>query len=239
MPYHLELKTDPGAGVSIWCMQADAIGAAQLAAIESLLDEAEQARARRLISPDRRREAICAHALLRVALGVALDMAPKQIRLATTPGKKPRITNAGTCIDVSLSHTSGLVACAVARGCDVGIDVEKITDVDRSEVALPVFAADELAWILHDDRADVASAFYRVWTLKEAVLKATGEGLTDDATSFSVLPDPPRFAATQPRFGATGHWHLWQSERLAGYVLAVAARSFVGEREAGLKRSPR
>ena len=74
---------------------------------------------------------------------------------------------------VSLSHSGTTIAVAIAPSGEVGIDVERHQPRDFGALAAQAFGPAE--------RADVArlgeDAFYRIWTLREAMAKATGEGL--------------------------------------------------------------
>ena len=87
----------------------------------------------------------------------------------------------------SLSHSENMVMCAIsdeAIGCDIQI-VEDRNDNIRG-LAKRFFAAGESEYIesLPDDEAK--DAFYRIWTVKESYIKATGEGLSRDLASFEV-----------------------------------------------------
>jgi phosphopantetheinyl transferase len=74
---------------------------------------------------------------------------------------------------VSLSHTKGLIAVAVALRGSIGVDVERHRPRDFTALAEHAFGPAE--------RREVAGgglqAFYRIWTLREAIAKATGDGL--------------------------------------------------------------
>ena len=74
---------------------------------------------------------------------------------------------------VSLSHTAGLIAVAVASHGPIGIDVERHRDRDFTALAEQAFGPLEQQAVASGGR----DTFYRIWTLREAVAKATGEGL--------------------------------------------------------------
>lgn len=90
---------------------------------------------------------------------------------------------------INLSHTRGLVAVALGRGGQVGIDVERHDDaLDHGAVAQRFFHARECAELtrLHGDAG--RARFFALWTGKEAVAKALGLGLERDLPmkSFSL-----------------------------------------------------
>ena len=82
----------------------------------------------------------------------------------------------------NLSHSGDWVMCAISKDCELGCDVEKINHADL-RVAERVFTRSELEWVKRDD-----CAFYRIWTLKESVMKCDGRGLGMDGKRFSVTP---------------------------------------------------
>ncbi len=75
-------------------------------------------------------------------------------------------------IHFNISHTKGLAVCAVGR-TSVGIDAEKIKPYPKS--VLRKMTEAECCYIRNSERSN--EAFMRVWTMKEAMIKLTGEGL--------------------------------------------------------------
>ena len=106
---------------------------------------------------------------------------------AAGPHGKPRLDGDGAGIHFNLSHSGGLALIAVARGVEVGVDLEEIRPrPDLERVARRVFTeAEREAVALGGDRA-----FYRHWVAKEAFVKATGRGV-ESLRSFEVLLDGP------------------------------------------------
>jgi 4'-phosphopantetheinyl transferase len=72
----------------------------------------------------------------------------------------------------SLSHSRQWIACATSIDTTLGLDIEVI-DVKRDVIALAEtsFHPDEHAWLLRQTEAERVEAFYRLWTLKEALFK--------------------------------------------------------------------
>jgi 4'-phosphopantetheinyl transferase len=110
---------------------------------------------------------------------------------------------------VSLSHTPGLIAVAVASGGLIGIDVERHCRRDFVALADHGFGPSE--------QQEVAvgglDAFYRIWTLREATAKATGEGL---ALVLNRIDLADGIADDRPR------WHLLHLLPELGYSLGLA-----------------
>lgn len=91
----------------------------------------------------------------------------------------------------SLSHCRSAVACAVSDR-PVGIDVESIREY-RDSLARYTMNDQELQQIAASARPDVA--FIRLWTMKEALLKLTGQGIGNDMKT--VLSTPARFTTVE------------------------------------------
>jgi phosphopantetheinyl transferase len=90
----------------------------------------------------------------------------------------------------NLSHSGSCVALAVA-GCEVGVDVERCrTLVAAPALAERVFHPREQAWLAAQPCFD--DAFFRMWTLKEALLKAAGIGFSQppEALGWHGLDEP-------------------------------------------------
>lgn len=100
---------------------------------------------------------------------------------------KPYIVSK-TPVYVSLFYSEEVVACVLSRS-PIGLDIEKLAPIEWSELKHQ-FTKDERKWItsLED--------FYTIWTRKEAYSKLTGEGLTYDIGTWSVLA--PREFESQP-----------------------------------------
>lgn len=111
----------------------------------------------------------------------------------------------------NLSHSGNYVALAIADA-PIGIDIEQVQPFDWA-VVRRCFNMDEREWLLTQATDE---AFYRLWTGKEAVMKATGKGFSLDPASFCVLP------THDGEYEIDGkHWNLtWRN--VDGHVLCVA-----------------
>ncbi|WP_163513643.1 4'-phosphopantetheinyl transferase family protein [Fodinicola acaciae] len=172
-------------GTEIWW--ASATDAADR--LLTLLPAAERDRHRAFVRQSDRDLYLTAHALTRLLVGDRLGVAPDQIVFDRTchcgaDHGKPRLP--GTGLETSLSHSGKRVAVALAPE-PVGVDVER---VDRSidigslsSVALSEAEQRVLDALPADRRPQ---AFFTYWCRKEALLKATGDGLSAGLHSLTV-----------------------------------------------------
>lgn len=85
----------------------------------------------------------------------------------------------------NLSHSEDMVMCAVSS-CEVGCDVEKVADIDL-DIARRFFYASEYGAIISaQNRFERNDIFFRLWTLKESYMKATGLGMNLPLDGFRV-----------------------------------------------------
>lgn len=96
---------------------------------------------------------------------------------------RPVATETPAGLHLSLSHSHGLTACAVSDG-PLGLDLEPADRrTDWARVAKRWFTTVEQEWLF---RENDPSAFLKVWTLKEAWLKATGRGIAGNLQTLEV-----------------------------------------------------
>ncbi|MEW2146379.1 4'-phosphopantetheinyl transferase superfamily protein [Micromonospora vinacea] len=124
-------------------------------------------------------------------------------------------------VAVSVSRTAGLVVVAARRTGAVGVDVERIRPLPALALARRWFPSTELAWLGDRPEAGRTVDFLRLWTAKEAVGKALGQGLRDGGLR-RLMPPPglPLRPAPGAKHLRVGHPHLG-----GGLVLAVATHA--------------
>jgi 4'-phosphopantetheinyl transferase len=197
-------------------------------ALEAVLSPDEQQRAARFLRDEPRRTFVAGRAALRTILGRYLAIPSADVLIVTNPRGKPRLaaelSEPDLCFNVA--HSGDLVLVAVARGCEVGVDVERLRPVEHwHEIAARYFHPQELAAMRAGDATQTPAAFLRCWTRKEAVLKAIGIGIGYPLDGFraplanevSAWVDLP----AQASVAATRCW-LQHIDPCAGYVAAVA-----------------
>jgi 4'-phosphopantetheinyl transferase len=193
-----------------------------------LLDEHERERADRLRFTADREAFIAAHALLRAMLGDAAGQRPAEWRFVTDPLGKPRLApnGAGRGLFFNLAHARGCVACVLARD-EVGVDVEladRDADLAIAHRSFAPLEVDAIRLAAPERRGEV---FLRLWTLKEAFIKATGEGLRRDLASFAFSLDPVRLTLRPSGTDAgveAPEWRSFEWRPHPDFFLALVAR---------------
>lgn len=188
----------------------------------------ELRRAERFHFEQDRKRFIVAHGLLREILGRYAGIAPGQLQFAYGRYGKPALA-APRCelsLRFNLAHSDGLALIAVARGAEVGVDVERVRPIpDVEQIAERFFSAGEHAVLRALPPGQKLEAFFNCWTRKEAYVKARGDGFACclDRFDVSLTPgEPARLLRVDADPHDTGRWFLLELTLASGYVAALA-----------------
>lgn len=182
------------ARVDVWWARRSATDAIDW----SVMSEVERERVQRR-SPGVRERSAFARVLLRLALSERFDRAPGSFEVDWSRGPSVRDPSRTW---LSLSHTGDLVAVCISDGGPIGLDLEA---TDRDDDLDDTFRAGAFD---HRERAMIAGfdgtgdlAALQLWTAKEAVLKASGDGLTRSPLQLHIagIPDHPRLVRFEGR----------------------------------------
>lgn len=123
-------------------------------------------------------------------------------------------------IHFSLSHSGDYAICSIGDR-QIGSDIELIKP-GRLKVADRFFAQEELAWLYAAaDEAEVTRRMFRIWTMKESFLKATGMGISLPLADFAVsVDDGEETVRVKHHFNAK-YYHMKEYAQLDGYCVAV------------------
>jgi 4'-phosphopantetheinyl transferase len=156
------------------------------------LSPAELARASRFLRERDRRRFLAARCALRQRLAQHLGLAAGTLRFVLGPEGKPALADGPGC-HFNLSHSEDLALVAISERCEIGVDIEVLRPVDGAEsLARSHFTAAEFDAFMALDEAARDEAFLRIWTRKEACLKALGTGLSVAPSSFEAGLGPQR-----------------------------------------------
>jgi 4'-phosphopantetheinyl transferase len=205
-----------------------------MAQAASLLAPGEAERAARFRFEGGRHRAIAGRGQLRAVLGRCLGADPAALEFSYGPHGKPALAGvwSGSGWHFNLAHSADLALLAVTRSGPVGVDVERLRPLaDAGQLVSRFFSPREDAAFrpLPEDRK--AAAFFRLWTRKEAWLKATGEGIAHslDRVEVSFLPgEPARFLSLPEGPAALSRWRLHDLDCAPGFVAALAVVADAG-----------
>jgi 4'-phosphopantetheinyl transferase len=198
------------------------------------LDDAERRRAAAFHQPADATRFIAGRHLTRAVLARLTGRDPRALpidRTCETCGEqhgRPRLADDES-LSLSVSHSAERIAVAVGRGCQVGVDVEAVEprqDRDDLEAMIKTCCtAAESAVIAALPPAQRAVGFLSYWTRKEAVVKATGEGLREplDHLEVSAPDQAPALLGWRGRPDMSSRARLFAVHPGAGYLAALCA----------------
>ncbi|MFI6392316.1 4'-phosphopantetheinyl transferase family protein [Nonomuraea sp. NPDC050540] len=211
-------------GVKVWKVHLDRPGMPGWSA----LSEAECERALRFADPLERRRWVVARSTLKRILGELCGIPAARLAFSTEDGGRPRLDHRG--LDFNLSHSGEWALIAVApEGRRVGVDVERISsDADILDLAARMYQPEEAERV----RAAGAPEFFRLWTAKEAYIKATGVGLAG-LRDTRVTPAYEGSAALVGSRSLDGEWPVRWLDVAPGYAAALVTTASTPEPRTG------
>jgi 4'-phosphopantetheinyl transferase len=201
-----------------WSLEADALSSE---AAEALLSEDEKVRGRAFVTAALRHRFVVGRARLRSLLGGHLGLDPRALVFVQNAFGKPRLAERPS-VHFSLSHSGDQAVLAVSEQREIGIDIERVRPLDHLDLARRYFHPNEAAAIESVRSTEQQLlAFFRIWTLKESVVKAVGKGLSLPLDTFevSIATSPPTMVLAPD--GAPQAWWLHQTTGDYCFALAV------------------
>ena len=218
-----------GAEVVLICAPLD-LPEGDLARLRATFSPQEEARARKF-APQFRDRWVAGRGLLRSILGAATGADPAALRFNYGEHGKPALNPlsapalSGRALSFNVSHSGGLGLYALARGSEVGVDIEQIRPRRSDQVADRFFHPREAARLGQiDDESERRSAFFAIWCCKEAFIKATGAGLSQSMSSFEFelsAQGPVAVAWHEGDPQAAARWSVHQLAPATGYAGAL------------------
>jgi 4'-phosphopantetheinyl transferase len=211
------------AQIHVWVVDLDAVPDIAI----SLLSNDEQARAGRYRFELDRRRFIGGRAALRVLLAKYIGSDPGRVQFGYAANGKPSLKHVAN-VSFNVAHCENLGLIAIAESeIDIGVDVERVRWIPDFDELVSRFFSKREAPLFTGLAAELKpAAFFNLWTRKEALLKATGEGICDalDRVEVTFLAGEPARLLSLPQ-GTTSDWSLRDLAPIDGWVAAVAARS--------------
>lgn len=196
-------------------------------ALVDLLDDVERTRYSGYRREVDQLRFLTGRSLLRGVAAARLGVAAKDIVIDSScydcgkPHGKPKIAG----LEMSVSHSGDWVALAVTDGAPVGVDVEEIRSAEVDDLAGISFSPAELAAFNAVPASARRAAFFTYWSRKEAVLKATGKGMSVPMSRLTLSPHdaPPRVVAADTPEVDPARTRMADLDAGAGYRASLAA----------------
>ena len=197
----------------------------------SILSVDERRRASRFRIATARNRFVGRHIHLREALAEYLDQVPASIPLMSRLNEPPRL-DIQSDLRFSLSSSDDISVVAITRERAVGVDVEKLDlEVDINAVASTAFSHRECQAINAVCSLERRALFFRIWTRKEAFVKALGVGFGRDLKSFDVVPGNTAALGANnaivddhhETLDNGAHWLVQDITGVAGFALACCS----------------
>jgi len=208
--------------VHVWMFPTD-ISADQCAELRKILSPEECARADRFMFESDRFRFIASHAELRIRLGAYCATPPETLAFGAADHGKPFLLEPSIPIQFNLSHSGTRAALIVTPGMRCGIDIEKMRSrISDRAISERFFCARENRWLQSLPSGERVRGFFRLWAVKESILKADGKGLS---LSLSAVDASDVLSRISPRISLPNGGQalsLWVGELDAGQEYAAA-----------------
>jgi 4'-phosphopantetheinyl transferase len=217
----------PGDALQVWHILLDQ-AQEDVPYFSSLLSPDEKERAGRFYFERDRSRYILGRGILRTLLAAHLNLEPAQIRFSYGPCGKPALksTRGENAPQFNISHSGNLLMVAFCQEHRVGIDVEQVRLVaDELRLAEEFFSPGESKWISSLNGARRRAAFFKLWTCKEALVKASGIGLAEIKEQMEIQlaeQNHPRLVSIDGSREESDLWRLQTGEPVPGYQAALA-----------------
>ena len=209
---------------------ANAAALSKLDSYKELLSQDERQRMTRFVFDRDRRAFVITRAHVRTMLSKYAAVAPADWRFIENAHGRPEIFDrpeGAPDLRFNISHTDGLIACAVTIGREVGVDVEHIGRQLTHDIAGRFFAPHEVDDLRRLPLEDQRRVFFDYWTLKEAYIKARGFGLALPLADFAfkLMPPGPPAITFEPSLGDDpATWQFMQDWPTPEHRLGLAVR---------------
>jgi 4'-phosphopantetheinyl transferase len=213
--------------VHVWAASLE-VPASILARFQKLLSQDELSRASRYHFEKDRNRFVAARGWLRELLGACISIPPAALDFKYGPKGKPALADSviSNRLEFNLAHSENLALVAIAQGVPVGVDLERIRFLPQQEdLVTRFFSKREMAQFKSLLENQKSPSFFRLWTRKEAWLKATGEGIAHllGQVEVSFLPgESARLLRLPDGFSRLSQWSLYDVVAKPCFVAAVA-----------------
>lgn len=188
---------------------------------ENILSKDELLKANRFLHSKDRASFVSRRATLRILLSRYTDIPPSEIDFISGKNKKPEIRSELNKIRFNVSHSGELILIAISD-TEIGVDIERIeTSFNYSDILINSFSEEEITCI--EQIADSREFFFRLWSRKEALCKASSKGLDDDLKDIPSLDGC--HTINEDLIGLNGNWQLKSFNIDQEYMGSIACQA--------------
>jgi 4'-phosphopantetheinyl transferase len=208
----------------VWMFGTD-ISSDQFAVFRKHLSNDENARADRFVFESDRLRFVASHGRLRIILGAYCVTQPRDLVFDSGSHGKPFLKEPPVRIQFNLSHSGSRAALVVTRNMRCGIDIEKIRpEISDQAIAARFFCSRENEWLQSVPSDKRIEGFFRLWSVKESILKADGKGMSIPLADVDTSDILTRISPFISLPDGEEELSLWVGELHAteGYTAAVA-----------------
>lgn len=228
--------------VHLWIIdQQKVVNANLLEKYIEALSTDEKSRFTELKSTRHQQQFVITRASLRFIIAQYKSTTINDIPFSRSEFGKPLLNFPDCSLNYNLSHSSDKIVIAFTKIGDIGVDIEFMKNSrDMTKIAKHYFHEQEQIFI---NKSENQRYLYRLWTLKEAYTKATGDGLKKSFNKFYFefnKPESPGIVLPQgdaesPQNWLFQHWFLQPNFSLAVALkknsdtsaLKVCAREYI------------
>ena len=189
----------------------------RLQALRALLSAREERRALSFATDLLRGRWVSARGMLREIVGRAQGLSPREVVFRYGSHGKPGADG----LRFNVSHSGDYALYAISPDVEVGVDVELPRGRRTDALARRFFAPGEQERLFALDEPARATAFFKLWTCKEAFLKATGEGLSRSLRSYEI--DPAQGRVLWAKNEEAARWSVHPLDPPSPYEAALVA----------------
>jgi len=200
----------------------------------SVISENEKIKVNRYVFEKDKHSCLVTRALLRFVLSALTHEEPERFEFIENKYGKPDLKPGLVTMPVkfNLSHSSGVTACALALGSEIGMDIEDYRRKIDLGLADRFFSKPESEYLRSCSDKDRQEVFFDFWTLKESYIKARGMGLSIGLDKFGFEIDKKNIGINfhESLNASPDQWKFFRFSPVENYKAAISIQS-------GLKNS--
>ncbi len=190
--------------------------------LSGYLDKSEKEAISKLKFEWLRNRAVISKGLLRALIAGYLGKHPSELKFSFNDFGKPFLADTQEDLQFNLSHSDDVIVFAFTSGYSIGVDIERIKNIeDMAGVADICFTKYENNWM--HKTVSLPETFYKIWTIKEAFIKAIGKGFSFSPKDIELKKESEDLIQikkiNKPEFA--GNFQVKTIKLLPDYVLSL------------------